>query len=150
MAVPNNTVVLDNGLLMLNNNDHVAALQFTIVGARESDIVRGTGLPKGFSISAHNVPGGVKIIVCSFDGQYLPQGSHALLKGLPAGSAVTDVRMADPEANYLNTVIETVTTGISGTPWDILCGKIFGNHTPSRSMWWRKPARSRWYQVRGR
>ena len=114
MAVPNNTVVLDNGLLMLNNNDHVAALQFTIVGARESDIVRGTGLPKGFSISAHNVPGGVKIIVCSFDGQYLPQGSHALLKGLPAGSAVTDVRMADPEANYLNTVIETVTTGISG------------------------------------
>ena len=114
VAVANNTVVLDNGALLLNNNDHVAALQFTIIGARESDIVRGTGLPKGFSISAHNVPGGVKIVICSFDGQYLTQGSHALLKGLPAGSAVTDVRMADPEAQYLNTVIETVTTGISG------------------------------------
>jgi hypothetical protein len=115
MLVPNNTVVLDNGALLLNNNDHVAALQFTIVGARESDIVRGTGLPKGFSISAHNVPGGVKIIICSFDGQYLPQGCHALLKGLPAGSAVTDVRMADPEAQYLNTVIEVIATGISGS-----------------------------------
>ena len=114
MVVANNTVVLDNGALLLNNNDQVAALQFTIVGARESDIVRGTGLPKGFSISAQNVPGGVKIIICSFDGQYLPQGSHALLKGLPAGSAVTDVRMADPEAQYLNTVIEVVATGISG------------------------------------
>ena len=114
VAVANNTVVLDNGALLLNNNDHVAALQFTIIGARESDIVRGTGLPKGFSISAHNVPGGVKIVICSFDGQYLTQGSHALLKGLPAGSAVTDVRMADPEAQYLNTVIDAVTTGISG------------------------------------
>ena len=115
MLVPNNTVVLDNGALLLNNNDQVAALQFTIVGARESDIVRGTGLPKGFSISAQNVPGGVKIIICSFDGQYLPQGCHALLKGLPAGSAVTDVRMADPEAQYLNTVIEVIATGISGS-----------------------------------
>ena len=114
VAVANNTVVLDNGALLLNNNDHVAALQFTIIGARESDIVRGTGLPKGFSISAHNVPGGVKIVICSFDGQYLTQGSHALLKGLPAGAAVTDVRMADPEAQYLNTVIDAVTTGISG------------------------------------
>ncbi len=114
VAVANNTVVLDNGALLLNNNDHVAALQFTIIGARESDIVRGTGLPKGFSISAHNVPGGVKIVICSFDGQYLTQGSHALLKGLPAGSAVTDVRMADPEAQHLNTVIDAVTTGING------------------------------------
>ena len=101
----NNLFTVGGNSVVMANGDAVAALQFTVYGASSRQLRVSEALRGNFSVSMRDVEGGVRIVAYSASGATLAPGEHELLTSLPAGSTVTDVRLADAEARHLGVTI---------------------------------------------
>jgi len=110
-----NTLALTPDGLLLQNNDEVAALQFTVSGATQGQLRIGDDLRGLFTVAMRSIAGGVRVVAYSTEGRTLAAGSHQLLGMLPAGAVVTDACLSDGEAHRLGVGIDGTTTSLLST-----------------------------------
>lgn len=97
-----NNCIISNGALMVESADAIAALQFTVDGARASNITLAPAMKlEGYQIAKKQVGNNVRIVVYNTAGYSLPAGNHDILHGLTSGSAIVAVRLCDVEGNTL-------------------------------------------------
>lgn len=108
-----NVLLLSADGLMLQNNDEVAALQFTVSGATQGQLRIGDDLRSQFSVAMRPVDDGVRVVVYSANGRTLAAGTHQLLGMLPTGATISNAVLSDPQARHLGVSIDGETTGIS-------------------------------------
>lgn len=97
-----NNCIISNGALMVESADAIAALQFTVDGARASSITLAPAMKlDGYQIAKKQVGDNVRIVVYNTAGYSLPAGNHDILHGLTSGSAIVAVRLCDVEGNAL-------------------------------------------------
>lgn len=107
-----NVLSTDGNTVVLTLSDAVAALQLTVTGATAQQLRVSEALQSQFSVAMRQVAGGVRIVAYSAEGRCLAPGVHQLLSGLPAGAAITDVRLSDSQARYLDVDYQGALTGI--------------------------------------
>lgn len=125
-ASQQNVLTIDGNHVVLTHPDAVAALQLTITGAAMGQLHVSEALKSQFSVAMREVAGGVRVVVWSAEGRMLTPGIHQLLTDLPAGAAVSEVRLADGEARHLDVVNEGVVTGIR----TVQSGQLIDSDTP--------------------
>ncbi|MBR1548209.1 MAG: leucine-rich repeat protein, partial [Prevotella sp.] len=108
-----NLVSHDGTSVVLTNTDVVAALQLTISGATARQLRISDDVRSRFTVAVRDVAGGVRVVVYSPEGRTLAAGMHSLLTGMPAGASITDVRLADSQARYLDVALDGTTTSLS-------------------------------------
>lgn len=108
-----NTLSLDGDNAILTHANAVAALQLTVTGAAMGQLHVSEALKSRFSVAMREVAGGIRVVVWSTDGHTLEPGIHQLLTDLPASAVVTDIRLSDVEARYLDVLNEGGTTSLS-------------------------------------
>ena len=81
-------------------------MQFDIIGASQRDIHVCTDMSHRFSVAMKNVPGGVRVVFYSSQGNTLPVGTHQLLMQLPAGATVVEAVLTDQETHRLGVGID--------------------------------------------
>jgi hypothetical protein len=108
-----NTLSLDGNNAILTHANAVAAIQLTVTGAAMGQLHVSEALKSRFSVAMREVAGGVRVVVWSTDGHTLEPGIHQLLNDLPASAVVTDIRLSDVEARYLDVLNEGGTTSLS-------------------------------------
>ena len=107
-----NVLSTDGNTVVLTLSDAVAALQLTVTGTTAQQLRVSEALQSQFSVAMRQVAGGVRIVAYSAEGRCLAPGVHQLLSGLPAGAAITDVRLSDSQARYLDVDYQGALTGI--------------------------------------
>lgn len=107
-----NVLSTDGNTVVLTLSDAVAALQLTVTGATAQQLRVSEALQSQFSVAMRQVAGGVRIVAYSAEGRCLAPGVHQLLSGLPVGAAITDVRLSDSQARYLDVDYQGALTGI--------------------------------------
>ena len=107
-----NLFLINGDALTLCNTDAVATLQLHVSGARAEELTVGSDLRGAFSVSMRNVADGVRIVVYSAAGHTLAPGEHYLLTSLPAGSTITDARLADADARHLGFSLAGTATAV--------------------------------------
>ena len=107
-----NQLTVDGSAVILANTEEVAALQLFISGATTGQLHIADDIKARFAVAMRNVNGGVRLVVYSAAGRTLAPGQHTLLRDLPAGATVTDVRLTDPQASRLGVVITGEPTAI--------------------------------------
>ena len=133
-----NTMNLERGTLSLRNNDEVAAMQFTLYGCRADDITLCGALSDFNLASKQQADGSVRVIIYSLNGNTITTGETTLLKDLPAGTSIGDVRLSDAQGTRLKAAIAEDVTGINGisTTTDVQ-GDIYdmlGRHVASGNV----------------
>ncbi len=108
-----NILAVGNNGVRLTNNDEVAAIQMTISGANSHQLRVNGDIKSQFSVAMRDTNHGVKVVIYSPEGNMLTMGQHQLFETLPAGAAVSEVRLSDPQARRLGvTFTDNSTTGI--------------------------------------
>ncbi|MBO4720097.1 MAG: leucine-rich repeat protein [Prevotella sp.] len=92
--------------LSLMNTDEVAAMQFDVIGASQRDIHVSADMSSRFSVAMKNVPGGVRVVFYSSQGNTLSAGTHQLLVQLPVGATVVEAVLTDQETHRLGVGID--------------------------------------------
>ena len=107
-----NVLSLEGAGVVLHNTADVAALQLTISGATERDVIVGADVLGRFKVAMRQADDGLRIVVYSPEGHMLTAGEHQLLASVPAGATVSDVCLSDAKARRLGVLIEN--NGVSG------------------------------------
>jgi hypothetical protein len=92
--------------LTLTNTDEVAAMQFDVMGVSQRDIHISADISSRFSVAMKNVPGGVRVVFYSSQGNTLSAGTYQLLLQMPAGATVGEVVMTDRETHRLGVGVD--------------------------------------------
>ena len=92
--------------LTLTNTDEVAAMQFDVMGVSQRDIHISADISSRFSVAMKNLPGGVRVVFYSSQGNTLSAGTHQLLLQMPAGATVGEVVMTDRETHRLGVGVD--------------------------------------------
>lgn len=108
----NNILTIDGDAVVLSNVDEVAALQLFVSGASSAQLRLGAEVEGRFSVAKRDVNGGVRLVIYSPAGRTFAPGKYQLLRELPAGAAVTNVRLTDPQACRLGVAISGAPTAI--------------------------------------
>ena len=109
-----NVLSLEGAGVVLHNTADVAALQLTISGATERDVIVGADVLGRFKVAMRQADDGLRIVVYSPEGHMLTAGEHQLLASVPARATVSDVCLSDAKARRLGVLIENnVISGIS-------------------------------------
>lgn len=108
----NNILTIDGNAVVLSNVDEVAALQLFISGTTSAQLRLGADVEGRFTVAKRDVNGGVRLVIYSPAGRTFTPGKYQLLRELPAGATVTDVRLTNPLARHLGVAISGAPTAI--------------------------------------
>ena len=120
-AESRNGIALDNDRLCMANADEVAALQLTILNQPAEDLALASDI-SGFRLAKRQMGENTRVIIYSPDGRTIQAGEHNLLTGISPDALVTDARLSDREADYLEVAILEQVTAIDTI--DITAGDI--------------------------
>lgn len=122
----NNILTIDGNAIVLSNVDEVAALQLFVSGASSAQLRLGAEVEGRFSVAKRDVNGGVRLVIYSPAGRTFAPGKYQLLRDLPAGVTVTNVRLTDPQACRLGVAISDAPTAIPSVATELQQeGQIF-------------------------
>ena len=120
-AESRNGIALENDRLRMANTDEVAALQLTILNQPAEDLALASDI-SGFRLAKRQMGENTRVIIYSPDGRTIQTGEHNLLTGISPDAIVTDARLSDREADYLEVAILDQVTAIDAI--DITAGDI--------------------------
>ena len=106
-----NGLAVENNRLRMANSDEVAALQLTLLNQVADDLSLAPGL-SGFRMATRQMGENARVIIYSPDGRTIQAGEHDLLMNIGADAVITNARLSDSEADYLEVAILDEVTSI--------------------------------------
>lgn len=151
-AGASNLLTLNGTTATLTTTDEVAALQLFVSGASSVQLHIAADIEGRFSVAKRDVAGGTRLVIYSPAGHTLAPGQYQLLRDLPAGASVTDIRLTDAQACRLSVAVAGDATAISSVATELQqTGQIFDlSGRPLSEDWEHLPAGIYVIQVNGK
>ena len=106
-----NGIAIEGNRLRLANADEVASLQLTIHN-QVADDLRLASDASNFRLAKRQVGNDVRVIIYDINGCSFDAGEHDLLLGLADNAFITNVRLTDASADYLEVAVRDQVTAI--------------------------------------
>ena len=107
-----NGIAIEADRLRLANTDEVAALQLNILNQAADDLSL-AGDVSNFRLATRQLGSHTRVIIYSPDGRSIAAGEHDLLTGLSADAVITQARLIDLAADYLEVAVRDQVTALS-------------------------------------